>query len=179
MFDKLIDILRECFSFFVPFVVIRSYERGVRLRFGIARDVCEPGFHWCIPFNVDEVLHDNVAPRTYNLAPQSLTTADGRSVVVGAVITAEICDIRRALLEVENVDHAIADSCYGAVGAFVASKTWDDLRTCFRHLDLLINCRETAFIYGVEITCVQLSDLALARSIRLHTHEQLRIEAIG
>ncbi len=171
--EKLIDIIVDCFFFFVPLVVIRHFEHGVRQRAhpwrdGVGIKVLTPGFHWVVPFNVDEVLRDNVKPRVYALESQSLTTADDRPVLIGARITAEIFDIQRALLEVEDMDHALADSCPGIVAAYVASRTWDDLRNADHGLHLLDEIRSAAEQYGVRVLRVQLADLQRSRSLHIH-----------
>lgn len=173
--EKLIDIVVECFFWFVPFAVIRHFERGVQLRYGVDFRVNEPGggilspgFHWVRAFGIDEVLKDNVKPRVYPLAAQSLTTADDRPVLIGARITAEIKDVRRALLEVEDMDHALADSCPGIVAAYVASRTWDELRQADHGLHLLDEIRSAAEQYGVRVIRVQLADLQRSRSLHIH-----------
>ena len=169
MFDKLIDVLLQWAGFFIPFVVIDEFERGVVLRFGRPVRDLGPGFHWIIPFQVDRVMADNVVPRTINLGSQSLTTKDGKAVVVAGVVTAQIRDVRKALLEVEGVDDACIDSSYGAIGALVASHTWEEVQ----HEDfsdvLTKACRKQAWRFGIEIQKVQLSDLTLARTYRLHS----------
>jgi regulator of protease activity HflC (stomatin/prohibitin superfamily) len=174
--DKFFEVLKECFFFFVPFVVLRHYERGVKLRKGINRGKLEPGFHWVIPFNIDHVLHDNVAPRTHRIV-SNLTTLDGRSVVVGLVVTSRIRDIEKALLEVEDMDTAMDDSCRGSLFRYVSARTWDDLRVAqvptpddddVGPEELYKACRRMAFRWGVEVMRVQLSDLSVSRSLRLH-----------
>lgn len=186
VFDKLFEVIADCFFFFVPFVVIRHFEAGVQLRFGVdfrlnephdprrPGGILAPGFHWVRPFNIDEVLKDNVKPRVYPLEAQSLTTADDRPVLIGARITAEITNVRRALLEVEDMDHALADSCPGIVAAYVASRTWDELRNADHGLHLLDEIRSAAEQYGVRVIRVQLADLQRSRSIHIHGANPLR-----
>jgi regulator of protease activity HflC (stomatin/prohibitin superfamily) len=166
--DKLLDLFISCFQFFVPFYVIDAYERAVVLRWGHFHQEVGPGFHWCVPFNIDRVLKDNVVARTHTMTAQALTTSDGRTISVTAVITARISDIRKALLEVENMDHALLDACSAAIGAHVAAHTWDSLRTEPAADTLTKACRAGAWRYGVHIKRVQLADLALCRVIRLH-----------
>ncbi len=129
-----------------------------------------PGFHWCRPFYIDRIFKDNVVTRTHALEPQALTTKDGRTVSVTAVVTANIADIRKTLLEVESMDHALLDSCAAAIGQHVAATDWDDLRRHDANETLTKACRQnTRRRYGIEIERVQLADLALCRVIRLHT----------
>lgn len=169
MLDKLLDLLVEWVKFFVFFYVVDEYERGVVLRFGRFLKEVEPGFHWCLPFNIDVAHLDNVVPRTHVLGAQSLVTMDGKIIVVAGVVTAAIRDIKKAVLEVEGVDHALIDSCLAAIGSMVSSSTWDDLASEAFSESLTKACRKQAWRYGIEIQRVQLSDLSPCRAIRLHT----------
>ncbi len=176
--DKLFEVVANCFFFFIPFAVIRHYERGVQLRFGVKHKVLEPGFHWVRAFNIDEVMKDNVAPRTHRIV-SNLTTLDGRAIVVGLVVTSRIRDIEKAMLEVEDMDTAMDDSCRGSLFRYVSERTWDDLRVAQVPIPdddeantgpeaLYKACRKMAFRWGVEVMRVQLSDLSISRSLRLH-----------
>lgn len=168
MFDKLIDVLVSIADQFRFFQVIREFERGVVLRFGKFSRSLEPGFHWILPFSIENVVLDNVVPRTVNLGAQALTTKDGKNVVVSGVVTAAIRDIEKALLEVESVDDAIKDSCYATIAALISAATWDEIRS-EEFVDRLTKaCRKQAWKYGVEITRVQLSDIALAKALRVY-----------
>jgi regulator of protease activity HflC (stomatin/prohibitin superfamily) len=167
--DRFIEFIIDCIQIFQFWVVIDEYERGVLLRFGKFNRVLEPGIHWVIPFYIDKAIHDNVVTRTTELPPQTLTTRDNRTVSVTAVVTSNIRYIKKALLEVEGVDHALVDSCAAAVGSHVSSLTWDELRAKDITEALTKLCRENAWRYGIEIERVQLADLALSRVIRLHT----------
>jgi len=126
------------------------------------------GLHWVLPFAIDDALVDNVVPRTVSLSAQSLTTKDGKQIVVSAVVTAAISNIRKALLKVEGVDHALMDSCYAAIASAVSHAEWGQLATDEFNENLTKACRAQAWRYGIEIERVQLSDLSLCRSIRLH-----------
>lgn len=175
MFDKLFDILRECFWFFVPFVVIRHFERGVLLRYGILKRRLEPGFHWVYPFNVDEALKDNIAPRTKRLEPQTLVTWDGRGVSISAVILASIYNIEKAMLDVESVDHALVDSCYGPVAQFVRARKWAELMVVTEEdfEGLRRDCHELATVYGIKIHRIRFADFTPSKTLRLMTSSPL------
>jgi regulator of protease activity HflC (stomatin/prohibitin superfamily) len=167
MFDRVIDLLLQWIGFFIPFVVIDQFEEAVVLRFGVMHRKLMPGFHWVIPFEVERVIADNVVPRTMNLGAQSLTTKDGAQIVLGVIITARIHDIAKSVLEVENVDGAVQDSCYAEVARVVHEHTWDEMQAESINDDLLKACRKRAFGYGVEIMRTQLSDLARCKTLRL------------
>ena len=172
MLDRLIDFLLSIIQMFQFWTVVNEYERGVVLRLGRFKREIGPGLTWCIPFYVDHVLVDNVVNRVVELGPQSLTTKDGKDVTVNAVVTASIKDIKKALLEVEGVDHALADACCAAVGEHVNDTDWTDLRGELSYDTLTKACRRQAFKYGIEIHRVQLKDLTRCRSLRILAGER-------
>lgn len=168
MFERILDKLMEAVQFFMFWVVIRDYERAVVLRFGRYHRTLKPGFHWVWPLGIEDALHDNIVPRTVSLSAQSLTTRDNKQIVVSAVVTASISDIKKALLKVEGVDHALMDACYAAIAQSVSRADWSTLATEEFGEALTEACRLQAGQYGVEIERVQLADLSMCKSIRLH-----------
>lgn len=167
--DRLVQFVIDFAQFFIFWVVIDEYERGVMLRLGKYQRNLEPGFHWRYPCGIDLAMVDNVVTRTTDLTAQSLTTKDNKTVSVRVVVTSNIRDIKKALLEVEGMDHALTDSCAAAVGDYVQGLTWDELRSSLSSDSLTKLCRKNAWRYGVEIERVQLADLSISRVIRLHT----------
>jgi regulator of protease activity HflC (stomatin/prohibitin superfamily) len=149
-------------------VIMEPFERGIVLRLGLHVRTIGPGLHWVWPLHVETVIHDNVVTRTSTLNPQSLTTADGDTVVIGAVITSHIEDIEKAILGVEGVDHALMDACYGAVGEVVARSTWEELTSEKFSDEVTKVCRRQAKRYGVYIERVQLGDRAKCVAFRHH-----------
>lgn len=170
-FDRLFEIIAQCFEWFVPFVVIRVYEGAVQLRQGKRHKILRGGFHWVVPFGVDHVIHENINWQVKPIGLQSLFTKDGHAVSLNAVATHRIGegdeDIARALLEVDSVEHALLDACAGAIGAHVASHTWDELRTEDTPNELSKVCRRNGKRFGIEIERIQLRDLTPAGAYRL------------
>jgi membrane protease subunit HflK len=102
MFDKLVDLLIQFIRIFQFSLVVKPYQLGVRLRFGKFHATLNPGVHLFFPFWIDSVILENSVTETMRVKPQSLTTKDGRSLVISAVITFHIEDIRTFLLDVEG-----------------------------------------------------------------------------
>lgn len=167
MFDKLVDTFFQFIGFFRFFAIVKEFERAVVLRFGRYHKCLEPGLHIIVPFYVDNVLTDNVVPRTVNLGAQALTTLDGKTITVSAIVTAQISDIRKATLDVEDVNQALMDSCYAAIGDLVVAHNWESVRSPeFAELCTKA-CRKQARRYGIEILRVQLADLCPSKGLRL------------
>lgn len=171
MFDKLIELFMTFIEAFRFGVIIDQYQQGVVLRLGKYVRRLEPGFHWLIPFYIERAIEVNVVDRTWNLGKQGLTTADGKAIVVTAIVTNRIRDAVKAVCNVERPDDAIRDLCYSNIGALVRQNTWEQISAPDFEDQLLRACRRNAFKYGMEISAVQLSDCCLVRSYNLYTQE--------
>lgn len=166
MLEKLIEILERVYDSLIPFYVMHVYQRGVLLRFGHFNRVLEPGFHWVIPC-VDQVMALNCVLKTHRVPGLATTTKDGRQVGFDAVVSYRVSDIQKALLEVEDVQDALIDTCAGVIGSTLADNTWDQLLHGEAIDGLTKACRARGWRYGVEILQVQLTGLALVRTVRL------------
>lgn len=167
MFDKLWEMLGAIWEALIPFVVLYPFEKGVLCRLGTFERELEPGFHWCLPFHIDQVFHEHITPRTEHLTGLATTTKDGHSVGFDAVVTWKISDIRKALLEVTDLKDAIADTCAGQIGTTLADATWDAIRSGEVVENLTAVCRKRGWKWGVEVINVQLSGVAKVRNFRV------------
>jgi len=168
MIDRLVEVLLQFIELFRFWVILPPYEGGVLIRLGKFVKVLEPGLHWILPMGIDRTEHEHMVPRTHTLGDQSVTTLDGKQVGFQAVITYKVRDIKVALLEVENSEHAIQDSCAGTIGHIMAQCTWDDIVKGEEVMDKVTTaCRKRGFKFGLEITSCQFATLSLVKTIRL------------
>jgi len=164
--DRLIDFLLQFIDQLLPITPINQTDKGVRLRFGKFKEILNPGWHYKIPF-VDKILSHSVLWTTYSVPAQSLTTKDGKDVVVKAVIKYRVVDIQTFLLEVWDAIDAISDMTQGIIFDIVKDKTWEELQTIDLKPLITRKARLEAKRWGIEVETVTLSDLAKIRSIRL------------
>lgn len=105
------DYARELF--YVAFVVIAGLVRrsgttivsgssGLKFTFGRARKVCEPGFHPLLPL-LQTIQVVPTRARTLDLPAQKLTTLDGLVYRVDASLVYRVVDVRKALIEVDDL----------------------------------------------------------------------------
>jgi regulator of protease activity HflC (stomatin/prohibitin superfamily) len=167
LFDRLVDLLIGCIDLFRFWCVIPEYERGVLLRLGKFVRECEPGFHWVLPFSIDHVIAQVVVPSTHSLGHESVTTKDGKAITFHAVCTYSIRDIRKALLEVEDVNHAVRDACSGEIGRVLHEATWEEIIGGEIMDKATAACRKRGFRFGIEVTSVQFASMSLTRNLRI------------
>ncbi len=167
MLDRLIDLIKEWLEFLQFVTIIDSYERGVVLRWGRLHRVLEPGLHWYWPLNVEQVFTHPVVLDTMPLREQSLTTADGVSVVLTGVISYEVVDVAKLLLEVQGARNAIEDAACGVIGDKVVRSTWQEVSDAAFANAVAIEVRRNAKKYGIHVTQLLFQDLTKSRSLRV------------
>lgn len=166
MFDRLLDLIVQFGQQLVPFIIVNQTYGGVMLRFGTFKKVLEPGWHWKVPF-IDEPLTNSIVWTTISMPAQSLTTKDGKDIVVKGVIKYKIVDIQIFALEVYDAIDAISDMTQGIIFDIVKDRTWDELQFDNLKTKITRKAQTEAKRWGIEIETVTLSDLAKIRSIRL------------
>lgn len=168
MFDRIFEFIEMVWEWFIPFTVINCYEQGVVLRWGILNRELAPGFHWIWPFGIDSVKSETVVRQTSYLDPQSLTSADGKSVTVAAIVIFEITDIVTFLLHIDEGETDMNNMIYGIVTDVVEATKWDEIRKSVFNFRVYGKAlRECKDYCGVEIIDIKWSDKAAARNIRL------------
>jgi regulator of protease activity HflC (stomatin/prohibitin superfamily) len=166
--DRLVDFVIQFASLFRFWVVLDPYEQGVLVRLGKFIRVVEPGLTWKWPMNIDFVHVQSVVPTTHSLGNESITTKDGKGVGFHAIVTYQIRDIKKVMLEISDTDHAVRDACTGEIGRVLRDHAWHDIIGSEEILEkLTAACRKRGFRYGIEVMSVQLAGLALVKSIRL------------
>lgn len=167
MLDKLIDFIAQFIHLFKFWVVMHPYEAGVRLRLGKFHAVLDCGFHWMFPFGIDTQLSEHIVPTTHSLGDESTTSKDGKSVGFHAVVTYKVRDIQKAMLEVDDVNHAVRDACCGEIGRIMRESTWEEMLAEDMLEKLTSACRKRGFRYGIEVMAVQLAGIAMCKSLRI------------
>jgi regulator of protease activity HflC (stomatin/prohibitin superfamily) len=161
------DIMWEVMGFFQCFVVLEPYEGGVVTRMGKYKRTVGPGITWVWPLGIDEVTKENVATETAELGTQSLTTKDGQTIQVACIITFNIFDCKRYLLEVEDADDALTDAASGYITDQVASTTWAQIRKPGFSTSLKPHIQKQARKWGIAVTNLQFSDVVSCPTIRV------------
>lgn len=178
MFDKLIDLIVQFAHLFHCFTYVRQYQRGVILRCGKLKRYLEPGFRWLIPLGVEEFILTTVVPEPMIVGPQSLTTKDGKRVVVHALFVVTVEDPIKFLLELEGGNVAALMLLHGTLADFVSRRTLGELTWSAEDEDqrspshqLGIAARKLGRKYGFSVTHAQITELVECRSLRIYGAE--------
>lgn len=162
--EALLQFLRQ----FVPLVVVRDGQQGVRFVFGHAKGPYKPRLYLSLPM-VWEMVAVPVAEKTTNLLTLSFTTRDGKAVSCSANINHEVTDALRWLTCVQEGDGSIAQEAMKYLHRSGRRVTFDDLLGHQRLLErrTLRALERKADAWGVRVIDFGLTDLVEARQYRL------------
>jgi membrane protease subunit HflK len=170
MFDRLFDFIESVWEWLIPWVIIDAYEMGVVLRFGKFSRVIGPGLRIIWPLGIEAVKYDTVVRQTAYLDQQSLTTQDDKNITLAGIITFEIVDIRKFLLDIDEGETDMSNMVYGVISDEVEATNWKGIKGRPFNNRVLKKSREVCDEYcGVRVIHIKWSDKATARNIRLWT----------
>jgi regulator of protease activity HflC (stomatin/prohibitin superfamily) len=105
---------------------VRSGSTGLKFSFGRARSLAEPGFHLLIPF-FQRIETLPTRSRTIDLPKQRVTTADRLVYEVDVNAVLRVVDVRRALVEVDDLERAMTRMLAVVVQELLRGRTRADL----------------------------------------------------
>jgi len=130
--------------------------------------VKNPGIHWYLPFWSDPVLYP-VKRQTLNLPPQVLTTKDVKEILTSVVVTYEIDDIHKALVDTFDFEDTIRETSQGAVKKVISVKKFDEILKNQHEIDVEL-CRRIRSVirpFGVRVVEAVITDFCKTRIYRL------------
>jgi membrane protease subunit HflK len=166
-FDRIMDWIEYTISYFQFLFVIDQYDMGVVLRFGKYHRTVGPGLHLIAPFGIEEQMHDTVVRTTSYLETQTVTTSDGKSANISAILVYKIGNIKRWLLEVDDAEDALHDMTYGIVSELAETKTWAQVMKPAFMGEVTELVQEEAISWGARVEAVKLADRVASKSLRL------------
>lgn len=116
--NALSDLLSTIKKLFVWWVAVMPWEEGIRIRFGNRVRRLKPGFHLAIPF-VDRAFVQNTRLRTIDAGMQTLSTRDGRNLIVAATVRLRVDDVEKLFFNMSFPTDTIADILAAAISEFV------------------------------------------------------------
>lgn len=166
MFERLIDLILQLGSRALPFEVIRAYQTGVVLRFGVCHRVIEPGFHWKWPM-MEEVIEVEHVLTTLRLPPQTLTTLDDKNVVISAIIKYQIVNAIPYVSKIWDQHDVLADVTMGAIRQVVSRLEYSRLLTEAPEKEVIDLVRNEVNQFGFKVHRITFTDLGKVKSLRL------------
>lgn len=146
-------------------VVVRPWERCVRVRMGKHAVVLGPGIHLRLPL-VDEAMLFNNRLRIASFPNQTLTTIDGRTVSIAGNVGFRIDDPLRAMNALQQPEYSCAALVQTSAASYVTARAFADLDPC--ELQHVAKDDLSRVADGIAIEYVAITDFApVSRTFRL------------
>lgn len=167
--DWLKDIINRLLSVFPRVWLCAPNEAGVRITFGKFVSTKSAGWYIYWPL-VQSIVWMDIKTQVVDLKNQSIRTKCGASIVVSGALQYKIVDVKKAILDVQDLDKSLATLALGIIFDFFHKQTLvecmdiDALKT-----EVLRGLRDAASGWGLKIEKIYITDLDKARNIRLLT----------
>jgi regulator of protease activity HflC (stomatin/prohibitin superfamily) len=147
-------------------VVVLPWQQALRVRAGAHVRVLTGGIYFKIPI-FDVIQVESVRRRTSMVPTQTLSTADGHTVTVAAVIGYAIGDVERLYRSLHHAEDTIVQTAQGEIASDVAGRARSDVEP--EQLGRAISRRMADVFadYGLVDVEVRITDFAYVRAIRL------------
>ena len=172
--EWLVTLVDKLFIWVPRIELIRSTHRGVKWRaslFGGEPEIIElkPGLHWFWPLT-SELVQVVTARQPTDIAPMSLLTSDGESVVLSASVIFRINNVVLAIGERNwDVDAAVVDITQGVIFNAVRGSEFSCLVAGHDDLVRLLTegAKKELSKFGVLVERVLLKDFDRSKTYRL------------
>lgn len=170
--NKLYEAIRRL----IPRIeLIQPDEAGVRVTLGTREKILGPGWYLYWPI-IQEIFFATITTQVQDVRCQSITSKDGRGMVVSGAIRCKITDIRKAMLEVRNCEESLVALSLGVLLSVASTMTEEELYDTEQLGEsILKKIREEAAGWGLKIQKVYITDLGRTKNIRLLTNDTVRI----
>ena len=163
--NQLLQWLSDLFQGAKAWTVVMPWERAVCIRLGRWVRPWEPGLHFRVPF-LDQVRVINTRLRMSAVPCVTVTTRDGKTVTAAGCVGFTIADPYRALLTVQQPEHAASALGQAALAAYITARSVDELRVAEMESAALTTL-QAAGLAGFEFVWVKTVDFAVVRTFRL------------
>jgi len=158
--------------------IYREYERAIVFRLGRARQkALGPGAVILLPF-VDRAVVVDTRTRVIQIPPQEIITADNISMAVDAVVYADVASPADAVLRVEEYLPATLQLAATTLRSVLGRMELDDILAKRAAINDEIRqiLDERTEQWGVEITSVEIKDIALPQEMKRAMARQAEAE---
>lgn len=150
--------------------ILDTTEGAIKYVGGKRVKVCGPGIHFWWPARTTFIPFPT-ARQTDRLESQTMETTDGKTFLVGAMITYSVPDLAALVTTTHSPTRAVTDMAMAAVHDILCDLSWEELQAAQRKGTLKTQLKNEAQNqlkdYGVKVIKLQLNTLARCRVLKV------------
>lgn len=147
-------------------VVVLPWQQALRVRAGRFSRLLGPGIYLKLPI-LDAVKVESIRRRTAMAPTQSLSTADGATVVVGAVVAYAIRDLQTLFLSLNNAEDVTVQTAQGEIAATVFKLRRDEIAPDRLREIVKARLADAFDAYGLCEVELNITDFCFVKTFRL------------
>lgn len=165
----LIDWIAGLWDQINPFVVIQQYESGIHMRLGRKIKDLPVGLSF-LPLKtlfIDQVLTIHTKKDTIQIENVNVTTLDGKSVSVGAVIEFEVTSPSLFFLEANDALSNAKDISRGIIADCLADCNWEEIKQKPTRTDIKRRISKELESIGIKTNQVLFTNMVVSRAFTI------------
>lgn len=164
---NIVEQIRQLLSqLFQWWVTVTPWQQCVRVRCGKHATLLTAGMHWKLPV-LDTIYLQPVRLRAQYIEPQTVTTADGRSISLSVAVHYRIADLLKLYNTIHNQSDTISQTTQGEVAGYVSGFELGSLNKASLELYLTETLHQRIDPFGLEVVEVQVTNFAVVKTYRL------------
>lgn len=162
--NVLFEWLAKFFDGVKLWVIVKPWEKCVRVRLGKHAKELHPGAHFRIPF-ADDVIIVNTRLRIASVPSVTLTLSDDKTITVAAIVGFRIVEPLQAMMTLEMPEYSCSALAMATISEYLSGKASTDITA--RDMEYAACAALVDRVRGVEFDFVNASDYAICRTYRL------------
>ena len=157
----LIDYLSRIFTWWI---IVLPWERGLRIRLGKQVNLLNAGIHFKIPI-IDAAYVQSIRLRVVSMAPQTVSTKDGKTLTIVPCVGYSISDIRKLYETLYQPEVTIANIVMAQIADYVTTQMSNTITAT--DIETSVNVKLGQFDYGIKFEYMKVIGYAFVRTYRL------------
>ena len=162
------DLLNTYLEYIKPWAYINHYERGVLLTIGRWPIVLKPGIYPKLPL-LQYCYTAHIKEETIESKPLTITTLDGETITISGVVTYEIFDVKKYLVENNDAYSNMKDTMRAEMSNHLEDINWENIKKKTTKNGVKRAIANKFLDYGVTVKDFNFSEKCKIQAYKLFT----------
>lgn len=164
--NEIVAALSRLIGQVIFWATVEPWEQAIRVRAGKFVRRLKPGFHLRIPI-LDVIHKQSVRMRSAPIPTQTLSTADGATLIAGATLGYAIADIDRLYRSLHHPEDTVTQIAAAALAKHIFSTKRDAITAEGVNEAVRVEIAVALEPFGLAEVSLRLTDFAFVRAYRL------------